>query len=115
MKNNFKEFTNMMDCLERYGAICVSENFSWTKSFVLPNMSLDLPETEKKSKISLIILKRNPIYVQLSDGTKLYFTHSEFRRINPQPEVGKIMAVKMLRLASDNGTYPSQITNCQVL
>lgn len=115
MTNNFKEFANMMDCLEKHGALCVSEDFSWAKSFVLPNMSLDLPETEKKAKISLIILKKNPIYVQLIDGTKLYFTHDEFRRINPQPEVGRIMAVKMLRLPTDNGTYPSQITNCQVL
>lgn len=115
MVSNFKEFTKIMDCLENHGAICVSENFSWAKSIILPKLSLDLPEIEKKSKINIVVLKKNPIYIQLSDGTKIYLTYDQYRRIKPEPEVGKIMSVRMLRLPQDHGVYPSQITGCQVL
>jgi|688.fasta_scaffold00185_99 hypothetical protein len=115
MINNFLEFINLRDCVEKYGAVAVQENFSWAKSFVLPKIDLDLPVINKKSKIHMIIRKKNPIYIQLIDGTKLFFTHDEFRRIHGNPEIGKIMAVKMLRLPTDNSFAPSQIKSCHII
>ena len=114
MTSNFDEFVNMRDSVESLGAVAVDENFSWAKSYVLPNMDLDLPLVTKKSPIQIVIKRKNPIHVQLQDGTKLFFTHDEFRRINPEPLVGKIMTVKMIRLPTDGSTYPSQIKSCEV-
>lgn len=114
MVSNFSEFMNMRNCVEFYGAVAVDENFSWAKSYVLPNMDLDLPLITKKSKIHMVIKKKNPIHIQLIDGTKLFFTHDEYRRISPEPEVGKIMTVKMIRLPDDSSPFPSQIKSCQI-
>jgi hypothetical protein len=114
MTSNFSEFVNLCDLVEFHGAIAVDENFSWAKSIVLPNLELDLPLVTKKSPIQIIIKKKNPIHIQLKDGTKLYFTHDEFRRINPEPLVGKVMTVKMIRLPTDGSPYPSQIKSCEV-
>jgi len=115
MSSNFQEFINIRDCLDRIVAFYVSENFDWAKSYTLPNIDLDLPVIEKRAKIHIIIRKKNPIYIQLGDGTKLYFTHDEFRRIKGKPETGKTMVIKMLRLSHDNSLAPSQIKSCHVI
>jgi hypothetical protein len=114
MINNFKKFVNLKDTVSEFGALHVEHNFSWVKSFNLPKMNLDLPTIEKKSKIHTIIIKKNPIYIQLDDGSKLFFTHDEFKRIHGEPLVGKTMTVKMIRLPGDKTDYPSKIQRCEV-
>jgi hypothetical protein len=81
----------------------------------LPDIDIGLPTVEKKGKIDVLLDKKNPIYIQLSDGTKLFFTYDEYKRINGSPEVGKTMIVKMQRLPGDNSVQPSQIVDCKVI
>lgn len=113
MINNFQEYVNIKDGLAKYRAICV-EDYSWAKEFQIPNMELDIPSVTKKGKIIILINKKNPIFVQLDDGSKLFFTNDEFKRINGVPVVGKTMVVKLLRLPQDSLESPSQIKSCQV-
>lgn len=115
MQHNFIEFVAIRDCLNKMGSFAVEENFDWAKEYNLPNYELDLPTIEKKSAIHTVIKNKNPIYVQLADGTKLFFTFDEFRRLNHEPVVGKMMVVKMLRLPHDNGPMPSQIKSCRII
>jgi len=73
------------------------------------------PLVFKKSVIKTIEKKKNPIFIQLEDGTKLYFTWDEFNRIEGKPENGKKMLVIMQRRADDNSPSVSQIQKCKIL
>jgi len=117
MNNNFKNFIDLIEYVEKHGAVIVPENFAWAKSISssLPGLQLDLPQTQKQAKIEIIMDKKNPIYVQLSDGSKLFFTHDEYKRIDGKPERGKTMAVTMQRLGHDSSELPSQIVKCQII
>lgn len=117
MNSNFRNFIDLVDYVEQHGAILLPEHFHWAKeiSKSLPGLHLDLPTLEKRARIDLIMDKKNPIYVQLSDGSKLFFTLDEFKRINGKPERGKTMVVQMQRLGHDSTEYPSQITRCDVI
>lgn len=117
MNTNFKEYIVFMECLDNSGAIYIPEGFDWAKAIgkLLPNLSLDLPSVKKQAKIDLVLDKKNPIYVQLGDGSKLYFTHDEFRKIKGKPERGKTMIFVMQRLAHDHSSLPSQISHCEVV
>lgn len=117
MNSNFKNFLDLAECVEKHGAILIPENFAWAKeiSKTLPSLHLDLPSIKKQAKIEMIMDKKNPIYVQLDDGSKLFFSHDEFKRIHGKPERGKTMVVTMQRLGGDASELPSQITNCQIL
>jgi hypothetical protein len=117
MNTNFKNFIEISNYVNKHGAIIVPEHFQWAKeiSNSLPSLGLDLPVVEKRAKIDLIMDKKNPIYVQLSDGSKLFFSLDEFRRIDGNPERGKTMIVTMQRLSHDNSELPSQIIKCQVI
>lgn len=117
MNNNFKNYINLITCIDLYGAVLIPENFAWAKSISqsLPSHQLELPTIEKRGKIEMIMDKKNPIYVQLSDNSKLFFSHDEFKRIEGKPERGKTMIVTMQRLNNDNSELPSQIVRCQVI
>lgn len=115
MYNNFQEYVNIRTAVEQYGAFVIEEGFDWTKDFQAPNLNLDLPVTDKSSKIAILMQKRNPIFMQLSDKTKLFFTPQEFRRIDGVPKVGKIAKITFLRLPQDQSEFPSQITKCSIL
>lgn len=111
----FKEYINFNLELEKNKVIYVPENFSWVKSFSLPDIDLKIPQTEKKSSIQLIMDKKNPIYIQLSDGSRLFFTFDEFKRILGKPAVGKTMIWRTQRLQNDPSSHPSKITMCKVI
>lgn len=117
MKNNFKNYVDLIECVEKHKAIFIPENFSWINdiSKSLPSLSLDLPTIEKRAKIEAILDKKNPIYVQLDDGSKLFFSFDEFKKIKGKPERGKTMVITMQRLPHDKSDSPSQITKCSVL
>jgi hypothetical protein len=117
MNNNFKNYIELTSCLEKHGCILIPENFSWTKDIakLIPHIDLGLPTVQKQAKIDIVMDKKNPIYLQLSDGSKLFFTHDEFKRIEGIPERGKTMIVTMNRHGQDSSENPSQITKCQVL
>jgi hypothetical protein len=73
-----------------------------------------VPTVTKKGIIRTLDRNKNPIFVQLSDGTQLYFTWDEFKRINGKPEMGKHMTVTMQRHPMDFGSNPSQIQKITV-
>lgn len=117
MDTNFKNFLELSSLVEKHGALLFQEDFSWAKqiSKQLPALSLDLPSIEKRARIDLIMDKKNPIYVQLSDGSKLFFSIDEFRRIEGKPKKGKTLIVTMQRLSHDKSDLPSQISKCRVV
>lgn len=116
MNTNFKNFIELTDLVQKHGAVALPENFSWVKDIakLLPGLHLDLPTIEKRAKINIIMDKKNPIYIQLSDGSKLFFSLDEFRRIEGTPKKGKTLIVTMQRLSHDNSDLPSRIVKCQV-
>jgi hypothetical protein len=117
MVNDFRNYLALSEYVATHGAVLVPESFAWAKEIakMLPSINLNMPTVEKKARIDLIIDKKNPIYVQLSDGSKLFFTFDEFRRIEGKPERGRTMIVTMQRLSNDRSDLPSQITKCQVV
>ena len=117
MNNNFKNYIELIEYVNKHGAVLVPENFAWAKSIArsLPQHQIELPNVEKRGRIEIIMDKKNPIYVQLSDNSKLYFSHDEFKRIEGKPERGKTMIVTMQRLGNDASELPSQIVKCQVI
>jgi len=117
MNTNFEQFIVFRDYLETTGAAYIPESFDWVKDIakLLPNLSIDLPVMKKQAKIDLVLDKKNPIYVQLQDGSKLFFTHDQFRKIKGKPERGKTMIFVMQRLQNDSSKSPSQISQCEVV
>lgn len=117
MNTNFDKFIVFRDYLEAQGSVYIPEAFDWAKDIAktLPQMAFDLPSVKKQAKIDLVLDRKNPIYVQLQDGSKLFFTHDEFRRIKGKPERGKTMIFVMQRLPNDSSSLPSQISQCEVI
>lgn len=58
---------------------------------------IDVPQVERTGRIKLLLKNRNPIFVQLSDGTQASFTYDEWRRIKGEPAVGKMMRIVFQR------------------
>lgn len=117
MNKNFKDYLCLSESIEQYGIIYIPESFSWANDIakLLPNLQLDLPQIQKKATIDMVMDKKNPIYVQLSDGSQLFFSFDEFRKIKEQPQRGKTMILTMQRLPNDTSEVPSKITHCQVI
>jgi hypothetical protein len=116
MNTNFNKFIIFRDYLESQGSVYIPETFDWAKDVanILPQMDIDLPVIKRQAKIQIVLSKKNPIYVQLQDGSKLFFTHDEFRRIKGKPEKGKTMIFSLQRLPNDITNSPSQISQCEV-
>jgi hypothetical protein len=75
----------------------------------LPGTDL-VPTLSRSCPISFVERNKNPIFVLLSDGTKLYFTWDEFKRIpGIEPEVGRTMTVVFQRFPGDHSQEQSQI------
>jgi hypothetical protein len=110
MSLTFKQFFNLEN---NY----LSKNFYWANEIAkkLPNISLDLPCIEKKSIIYDIKLNKNPIMILLQDGSKLFMTVDQFKRISGKPEIGKTLVVNFQRLQNDNSNLPSTIKSCKVI
>lgn len=114
MEANFKKFTAIRDLVEAYGAFCAEGAFDWAKDFVVPKVDLDLPTVGGRGKITTLIINKNPIMVRLDNGSTLFFSVDEFRRIKGKPAVGRVMSYSMLRLPHDGSAVPSKIQSCEV-
>lgn len=108
-----KTFIKLTEFLDNHGMIFLPESFQWAKEIVLPNLNLDLPSVERKATIDMILDKKNPIYVQLSDGTQLFFSFEEYKKV--KPVVGKTMVLTLQRSPNDKSNNPSKITSCKVI
>jgi hypothetical protein len=85
-----------------------------SQAVFLPSMDLSLPATTKVGKIAMIIKDKNPIMLQMSDGTQLYFTIDQFRRITGSPALGRTISVVFQRDYTDSSKLPSKISTCHV-
>lgn len=80
----------------------------------LPATSLTIPSVEKTGKIAVLLLKKNPIYIRLTDGTEAHFTYDEYKRIQGQPALGKTMTIFFQRHPEDRTGNVSQVTKAIV-
>jgi hypothetical protein len=70
-----------------------SETFpTQTLGTSLPSIDAIIPNTVRRSEVMYIQKNKNPIFVLLKDGTKLYFTWDEYIRIG-KPDIGNILNV----------------------
>jgi len=78
----------------------------------LSSLDAILPSVTKKGQIRLIERNKNPIFILLSDGTQLYLSWDEFKRIRGQePTVGKNLTVVFQRNMNDRSKSPSKINS----
>jgi len=70
----------------------------------LADIDLTIPSVTKTGRITILQLKKSPIYMRLSDGTELNFTWDEYKKIQGKPSLGKTMTVIFQR-------HPKDVTN----
>jgi hypothetical protein len=75
---------------------------------------LTIPSVCKQGRITTLQLKKNPIYVRLSDGTEAHFSFDEYRRIKGSPEIGKVMTIIFQRHPRDASQQHSKIESATV-
>jgi hypothetical protein len=119
---NFKGFVTLMEYLNGGSAAILPSN--WTGSeqpdnmmsqpVTLPSMDLALPSLTKVGKIALLIKDKNPIMMQMEDGTQLFFTWDQFRRIKGSPGLGKTATVVFQRNPTDRSKMPSKVQSCHI-
>lgn len=80
-----------------------------------PLTDIEIPQIEKTGRIKILEYKKNPIYLELSDGTRAHFTHDEFKRIEGTPAVGKVMTIIFQRHPNDRTSQHSKIERAMVL
>ncbi len=105
----FREFLDIMPKVEK------ALNAQVTLPEIDPSiLSKELPTLEITSKILRIEKNKNPINIMLEDGTSLYLTWDEFKRIpGDKPEIGKSLKVVFQRLSHDKTEKPSKIKYCK--
>lgn len=80
----------------------------------LSGTDVQVPTLCRTSIISNIVKNKNPILIELKDGTKLYLGLDEFNRIKNEPSVGKKISVTFQRNETDTSENPSKIIKIQV-
>lgn len=94
----------------------------WTGSETAPDLRLpflsstdiQIPQISRSSIISNIILNKNPIIIELKDGTRLFLSLDEYNRIQNKPEIGKKINVVFQRNETDKSENPSKIINITI-
>lgn len=86
----------------------------------LPSTDLTIPSSMPIKKVVSVVTginyNKNPIEIKLQDGTILYLTIDEFRRIGPKsPKKGSKIMVSFQRREDDNSKSPSQIHHIQII
>jgi hypothetical protein len=80
----------------------------------LPSTDLTIPQMTKSGRITMLALKKNPIFIKLSDGTEANFTYDEYKKIQGTPEVGKVMTITFQRHPEDSSRMYSKIDQAVV-
>lgn len=91
-------------------------NFLPDIDLVLPPEGTITPSLKKTGIVKDFIFNKNPITVILDDGTTLYFTYPEYKRIHGDlPIVPKLtkMEIEFQRLPTDLTPLPSKISACK--
>jgi hypothetical protein len=80
----------------------------------LPSLDMGIPSITRTGRVAFIERNKNPIFILLSDGTKLYLSWDQFKRIEGQePTVGRQMTVTFQRHPGDQSEMNSQIASCR--
>jgi hypothetical protein len=83
--------------------------------FVAGNNGIGIPEITKKGRVKFFVFKKNPISIQLEDGTKLFLTLDQYKRIQGDlPIIPKHteITVTFQRIPSDRTLNTSQVSKC---
>jgi len=82
----------------------------------LPATNLTIPSIQREGKITVLLAKKNPIFVKLTDGTEAYFSYDEFKRIKgSEPSLGKTMRITFQRHPGDLSATHSKIDHVEVI
>lgn len=82
----------------------------------LPATNLTIPSVQREGKISVLLAKKNPIFIKLTDGTEAYFSYDEFKRIKgSEPTIGKTMRVVFQRHPGDLSQTHSKIDHAEII
>lgn len=73
------------------------------------DIDLTIPQVVREGRITALMLKKNPIYVRLSDGTEAHFSYDEWKRIDGHPAIGKTMTITFQRHPEDASGQASRI------
>ncbi len=131
---NFKEYFTLCEDFNDYplgvvipnnnafGATTVDNGPQGDQSPHSFSTELQLPEMPITAQIAYIggfpgkqgVENRDPIVFRLSDGTQLFLTNAEFRRIKGDPQVGKTITVVFQRRPEDRTKTPSQVQSITV-
>lgn len=91
---------------------------TWTGSedlgrfgYGLPGVDLEIPHVTRRSRIRSVERNKNPIKVQLMDGTTIYLSADEFRRIDSRTKLDpeREITVTFQRREDDGGHEPSKV------
>jgi hypothetical protein len=122
---NFKEFFyNEQNTVGYHNDVATAANLpsDWSGSEApqkldgrpgfLSSLDVILPSVTVTSEIRNIDRNKNPISILLADGTQLYLSWDEFKRISgPTPETGKKLTVIFQRNSGNRSSGPSQINS----
>jgi hypothetical protein len=81
------------------------------ESFTAPN----LPSITRRGRITLLEINRNPIHIVLDEGTELFLTWDQFKKIKPPPQLNDSLEVKFQRLLNDFSNNSSKIVEIKVI
>lgn len=82
----------------------------------LPATNLTIPSIQREGRITVLLAKKNPIFVKLTDGTEAYFSYDEFKRIKgSEPSLGKTMRITFQRHPNDLNASHSKIDHVEVV
>lgn len=77
----------------------------------VPGVDLEMPSVSRTSKVRSVEKRKNPIRVELMDGTVLNLTLDEFDRINSRTNLypGRELTVVFQRSEGDSSQKPSKV------
>lgn len=76
-----------------------------------PGVDLEIPRASRTAKVKSVEKRRNPIRVELMDGTVLHLTLDEFNRIDMRTKLypGREVTVTFQRRDDDPSANPSKV------
>lgn len=77
-----------------------------TYSYGVPGVDLEIPTVSRTSKVRSVEKRRNPIRVELMDGTVLQLTLDEFNRIDTRTKLHPGREVTVTFQRKEDGTSP---------
>jgi hypothetical protein len=92
---NFSAFFELHELCEK-SSVFIPEGFDWAKPLasLVSSVNLDIPVIKKQSRVHMIHFRRNPIVVHFADGSRIFLSNDEYRRM-PKIDVGDMVDYSM--------------------